>query len=234
MSARPDMRVKIGGLRMKNPVMVASGTFGYGPEYAGIVDLNKLGAIVVKGIGRRRGCRCSRGQRILSEHQGRKWPVRHGCGHVSPCDRGCTEADRSNLAPNTSDITVFAKAAEECGADAISLINSYPAMAIDIEKREPILANKTGGLSGPAIHPIAVRLVWQASQAVSIPVIGIGGITSAEDALEFIIVGATAVQVGTANFTHPPTALEVVEGLRAYLQRHGLDRLDPLVGSIKA
>jgi dihydroorotate dehydrogenase (NAD+) catalytic subunit len=154
---------------------------------------------------------------------------------VVSCTRKATRLPLiPKLAPNVSDIAAFARAAESCGADAISLINSFPAMAIDINTRKPKLANVTGGLSGPAVRPIAVRLVWQASQAVDIPVIGIGGIACADDAIEFIIAGASAVAVGTANFTHPPTALEVAEGIEAYLRRHGLDRVDELVGTVDA
>ena len=137
------------------------------------------------------------------------------------------------LAPDCADIAAFARAAEECGADAISLINSYPSMAVDIETRKPKIANVTGGLTGPAIRPIAVRLVWMASKAVKIPVIGIGGITCAADALEFMIVGATAVAVGTANFTNPDTAANVVSGLEDYLVRHQLDDIRQVVGTFQ-
>jgi dihydroorotate dehydrogenase (NAD+) catalytic subunit len=155
-------------------------------------------------------------------------------GRVVSLVRGCTTLPViPKLAPNVTDIAEFARAAEGCGADAISLINSFPAMAIDVETRRPKLANVTGGLSGPAIHPIAVRLVWQASQAVNIPVVGVGGIHTARDAIEFIIAGATAVAVGTANFTQPSTATDVVEGIEDYLVRHGLSRLDQLVGSLE-
>jgi dihydroorotate dehydrogenase (NAD+) catalytic subunit len=138
------------------------------------------------------------------------------------------------LAPDIAGIKTFAKAAEESGADAISLINSIPAMAIDIEERRPKLGNVTGGLSGPAIKPIAVKMVWEAAKAVKIPIVGIGGISSAADALEFIIAGATAVAVGTANFTDPATALAVIEGLEAYLVRHNTNAVSELIGSLRA
>jgi dihydroorotate dehydrogenase (NAD+) catalytic subunit len=137
------------------------------------------------------------------------------------------------LAPNVSDIGAFARICVENGADALSLINSFPAMAINVETRRPVLANVTGGLSGPGIHPIAVKLVYEAAKAVKVPLIAIGGITSAKDALEFIIAGATAVAVGTANFTEPQTALRVVDGIADYLKRHAMPSVDALVGSVR-
>jgi dihydroorotate dehydrogenase (NAD+) catalytic subunit len=138
----------------------------------------------------------------------------------------------AKLSPNVTDIGLFARVAEESGADAVSLINSYPAMVVDVETRRPVLANTVGGLSGPAIHPIAVRLVWLAAQAVSIPVIAMGGVTGAREALEFILVGAKAVAVGTATFSDPLTALHVIDGLAAYLKRHGLRAVTELVGKV--
>jgi dihydroorotate dehydrogenase (NAD+) catalytic subunit len=301
----PTLDITLAGFRMKNPVMVASGTFGYGPEYAELVDLNKLGAIVVKGIS-------------MESWGGNKTPrmvevpggLINAIGLQNPGTRGFTEkympflrkhdiavivniwgktleeyaavaewfdtvegvhaleiniscpnvkaggssfgvhldstarvvsAVRAKtklpiipkLAPNVSDIGAFAKVCEECGADAISLINSFPAMAIDIETRKPILANISGGLSGPAIHPIAVKLVYEAAKTVKIPLIAIGGITSAKEALEFIIAGASAVAVGTANFTEPLTALEVVDGIADYLARHKIEKIQDLVRSIR-
>ena len=305
MTAPPDLSVRIGAIRMKNPVMVASGTFGYGPEYADLVDLNELGAIVVKGIGVNptRGNPTPRTAEVesgLLNAIGLPNPGFEGfVGEYMPFLRkydvpvivniwgrtleeyadiaerfdgvagvaglevnvSCpnikegsglfgTDLDMfrqvvarvrertrlpviPKLAPNVSDIAAYARVAEDEGADAISLINSFPAMGIDVKTRRPKLANVTGGLSGPAIRPIAVRLVWQAAQAVDIPVIGIGGITCANDALEFILAGATAVAVGTANFTQPSTALDVAQGLSEYLVRHGLDRLDSIVGAVE-
>ena len=290
---------------MKNPVMVASGTFGYGPEYADLIDLNRLGAIVVKGISREpvRGNPPPRTVEVASglinaiglqnpgvdgfvseympflrkfdvpvivniwgrsieeyAHVAERFDAVEGvaglevnvsCPNIKEgsCMFGSNldmfqrviAAVREKtklplipkLAPDIAGIKTFAKAAEECGADAISLINSIPAMAIDIEERRPKLGNVTGGLSGPAIKPIAVKMVWEAARAVKIPIVGIGGISSAADALEFIIAGATAVAVGTANFTEPATAMAVIEGIEAYLVRHGMKSIAELVGSLR-
>jgi dihydroorotate dehydrogenase (NAD+) catalytic subunit len=136
------------------------------------------------------------------------------------------------LAPNVADITAFARAAESCGANAGSLINSFPAMAVDVKTRKPKLANVTGGLTGPAVRPIAVRLVWQAAKSVSIPVIGMGGISKLDDALEFFIVGASAVALGTVNFTNPSAAAQMINGLRDYLAGAGMCGMDELVGTV--
>lgn len=303
--SKVDLTTKLGPIAMRNPVMVASGTFGYGPEYADLVDLNQLGAIVVKGISPEpvrgnpppRTVEVASGllnaiglqnpgvQGFLDEYLPflRRYDVpvivniwgrttedyalvaerfdavdgiaglevnlscpnikEGGCTFGSNVDmfRRAADAVRKKtklplilkLAPDVAGIRTFARAAEECGADAISVINSIPAMAIDVETRKAKLGNVTGGLSGPAIRPIAVKQVWEASKAVRIPIVGIGGIACANDALEFIIAGASAVAVGTANFTNPATALEVVGGLRDYLARHQLSSLQPLVGSLK-
>lgn len=302
----PDLRVDLGGIRMKNPVMVASGTFGYGPEYADLVDLDRLGAVVVKGISPSpvpgnpppRTVEVASGlinaiglqnpgvEGFLEEYLPflRRYDVpvivniwgravedyervaerldavegiaglevnvscpniKEGSGlfgtNMEMFRRVTTAVRRRTkrpiivkLAPDIANIRSFARAAEECGADAISVTNSIPAMAIDVESRRPRLGNVTGGLSGPAIRPIAVKLVWEAAKAVRIPVIGMGGIAGAEDALEFLIAGASAVAVGTANFTNPATALDVIEGLEAYLVRHGLDGVRRIVGSLRA
>ena len=303
--AKPDLSVKIGAIRMRNPVMTASGTFGYGPEYAELVDFSRLGAIVVKGISREpvRGNATPRTVEVASglinaiglQNPGvdgfvkeympflrrhdvpvivNIWgrtiedyafvaerfdavdgvaglEVNVSCPNIK--EGSCTFGSNLDmfkrviaavraktklplipkLAPDIAGIKTFAKAAEECGADAISLINSIPAMAIDIEARRPVLGNVTGGLSGPAIKPIAVKMVWEAAKAVKIPIVGIGGISNAADAIEFMIAGATAVAVGTANFTDPATALAVVDGLEAYLAGHGLRGVAELVGSLK-
>lgn len=306
MTTAVDLSVNIGGIRMKNPVMVASGTFGYGPEYAPLVDLNQLGALVVKGICLlpTKGNATPRTVEVASgliNAIGLPGPgvdgfvaeylpflrnydvpvivniwgktieeyvevarrldgvpgiagleVNLSCPNIKEgsavfgtnpdafvrCIAAVRAATRlpliPKLAPNVSDIAAYARAAEGAGADAISLINSFPAMAVDIETRKPKLANKTGGLTGPAIKPIAIRLVWQAAQAVKIPVIGMGGIYSAEDAVEFMVVGASAVAVGTANFTDPGTALRVVDGIASFCQSHGLARAAELVGTIQA
>ena len=301
----PDMRTEIAGIRMKNPVMVASGTFGYGPEYADLVDLNSLGAIVVKGICAdawegndvprmievRGGLINAIGLQgpgvdgfvetympflrqfdtpVLVNIWGRDaaeyedvaarfndvpgiagLELNISCPNVKEggiafgtdltmasdlisCVRKRTRLPLiPKLAPNVPQVGLFAKAAEEAGADAISLINTLPAMVIDIETRRPVLANKVGGLSGPAVHPVAVKQVWEAAQAVSIPIIGMGGIETAEDALEFVIAGATAVAVGTATFTDPTTVTRVIDGMAAYLARHALSTIGELVGSVR-
>ncbi|MBL7076830.1 MAG: dihydroorotate dehydrogenase [Kiritimatiellae bacterium] len=305
MSKQSDIGVEIAGIRMKNPVMVASGTFGYGPEYADLVDINGLGAIVVKGICLE-ACEGNDVPRMIEVRGG----LINAIGLQGPGVDGFVESympflrqfdtpvivniwgrdeeeyeevaarfddaegiaglelniscpnvksggiafgtdlkmaadligrvrKRTSLplipklAPNVPQVGLFAKAAEEAGADALSLINTLPAMVIDIETRRPVLANRVGGLSGPAIHPVAVKQVWEAAQAVSIPVIGMGGIETAEDALEFIIAGAAAVAVGTANFTDPGTVVRVIDGIAAYLQRHDLASVSELVGSIR-
>lgn len=302
----PDLSVTIGSMTMKNPVTVASGTFGYGPEYADLVDLNRLGALTVKGI-------------CPDEHIGNPTPrtfetrggMLNAIGLPGPGAKGflkkyvpflkqytvpvivniwgkgiedygkvvemlddeptvsayeinlsCpnvkeggsafgTETDafsrvielvRSKtqkpiipkLAPNVPNIGAFAKAAETCGADAISIMNSYPAMAINIETLEPELANRTGGLSGPAIKPIAVKLVWDAAKATSLPIIGMGGIFEPEDAIEFMVAGAAAVAVGTANFVDPSTIERVIDGIEAYAQRKGYTSVGEIVGTVKA
>lgn len=301
----PKLDIDLAGIRMKNPVMVASGTFGYGPEYAKIVDLNKLGAIVVKGISLKpwggnktpRMVEVSGGlinaiglqnpgvdgfidqyMPFLRQHDlaviVNIWgktveeygevaarfdgvPGVHGLEiniscpnikeggsafgiHMESTERVVAAVRRRTrlpiipkLAPNVSDIGAFARACADGGADAVSLINSFPAMAIDIEKRRPILANVTGGLSGPAIHPIAVKLVYEAAKAVKIPIVAIGGIAQAKDAIEFLIAGASAVAVGTSNFTDPLTALHVIDGISEYLQRHGMRSVRDVIGSLR-
>jgi dihydroorotate dehydrogenase (NAD+) catalytic subunit len=301
-TTRPDLGVNIAGIRMKNPVMTASGTFGYGPEYADLVDLNKLGALVVKGIclhptygnntprtfetasglinaiglpgpgvegfikkyvpylrnydlpvivniwGKTIEEYAEVAARFDAVDEVAGLEVNLSCPNVKEGSalfgtdldmfRRCLDAVRPKtkkplipkLAPNVSDIKVFAKAAEDCGANAISLINSMPAMAVDIETRKPRIANITGGLTGPAIKPIAVRLVWQAAQAVKIPVIGMGGIYSAADAMEFFLVGASAIAIGTANFTNPDTIVNVIAGIEDYLVRHQAKCIGDVVG----
>jgi len=304
-SRTPDLSVRIGPLTLRNPVMVASGAFGYGPEYAELVDLAQLGAIVVKGI-RSEPTLGNPTPRTVETSSGlinaiglpgpgvdgfvrdympflRKIPtpiivniwgrtveeyadvarrfdavddvhaleINVSCPNVKEGSRAfgtnldafrrVVDAVRAatqrpvipKLAPNVGDIGAFAAAAESCGADAISLINSIPAMAVDIETRRPKLANVTGGLTGPAIHPIAVKLVWDAARAVSIPVIAMGGIQNAADAIEFILVGATAVAVGTANFVDPGTAASVIRGLQDYLKRHKVDSVNAIRGSVR-
>jgi len=302
---KPHLETNLARIRMKNPVMVASGTFGYGPEYADLVDLNKLGAIMVKGVslepwgGNKTprlvevsgglvnaiGLQNPGAQGFVEKYMPflRRYDVAvivniwgktveeyaevaarldgvpgiHGleinisCPNlkaggsafgievestirvVTAVRKRTTLPIIPKLAPNVSDIGAFARACADHGADAISLINSYPALVIDVEKRRPVLANVTGGLSGPAIHPIAVKLVYEAAKAVKIPIVAIGGITQARDALEFIIAGASAVAVGTANFTDPLTALRVIEGIEDYLVRHRMRAVRDLVGSLR-
>jgi len=301
-----DLSVMVGGIRMKNPVMVASGTFGYGPEYAELVDLNRLGAIVVKGICLHptRGNPTPRTAEVASgllnaiglpgpgvegfvstympflrqyevpvivniwgktieeyAEVARRFDQVEGvagleinvsCPNIKEGSalfgtdvdmfRRTLDAIRAatrlpmipKLAPNVADITVFARAAEDCGADAISLINSFPGMAVDIKTGKPKLANITGGLTGPAIRPIAVRLVWQAARAVKIPVVGMGGIGCLDDALEFFIVGASAIALGTVNFTNPSAATALVDALAAHLSGLGASSVREIVGTLAA
>ena len=301
-----DLSVRIGSLALKNPLMTASGCFGYGLEYADIVDLSSLGAVVVKGlflkereghppprivetpsgmlnaiglqgIGvhrfirekmpelRRRGAVvvvnvCGRSldeyvevSRILSDVEGvaalelniscpniKEGGIQFGCDLAST--REVVSAVRKatrlplipKLTPNVTSVASFARAAEESGADAVSLVNTFLAMVIDVETRRPALSNVMGGLSGPAIRPIAVRMVYECAQQVRIPVIGMGGISSARDVLEFLIAGATAVQVGTANFVDPFIWPKLLSGVEDYMARHRVERVVDLVGTMKA
>jgi dihydroorotate dehydrogenase (NAD+) catalytic subunit len=300
-----NLSVNLAGLRIKNPVFTASGTFGYGEEYADLYDLSRLGGIVVKGL----SLRPKRGNptpRIVETPSGmlnaiglqnvgveefihKKLPFLRGLDTVVianffgdtfeefletaialdsaegvdalELNISCPNKEKGwcsfgsdpqlmkelvtavkaatkrplivKLSPNTDDITKTALIAEQCGADALSLINTLTGMVIDIKRRMPVLANNTGGLSGPAIRPVAVRMVWEVSQVVKIPVIGMGGIMNANDALEFLIAGARAVAVGTANFINPLAPLEVIEGLERFLLEEGIEDINQLVGSIK-
>ena len=304
-SIRPSLAVEVAGLKLKNPVMPASGTFGYGEEYAPYLDLNRLGAIVTKGLSRNpkagnptpRIAETTSGmlnaiglQNVgidafiagkVPYYRGLQTPVianffgntLEEYGEVArklndvpevtavELNISCpnvkqggivfgTEASAASqvvtlvrqalnkplivkLTPNVTDITVIARAVEEAGADAISCINTITGMAIDVRTRKPKIANRTGGLSGPAIRPVAVRMTYQVVQAVTIPVIGIGGITCAEDALEFLIVGAKAVQVGTANFIDPQAMLAIIAGLEQFLVAEGLSDINQVIGSLK-
>jgi dihydroorotate dehydrogenase (NAD+) catalytic subunit len=300
-----DISVQIGSLRLKNPVMSASGCFGYGLEYAEAVDLSTLGAVVVKGlflnerdghppprivetpsgmlnaiglqgIGvhrfvrekmpelRERGatvivnvCGTTVDEyvevtKILSDVEGvhaielniscpniKEGGISFGCDIVNThrvvtAVRGATRLPLiPKLTPNVTSVSSFARAAEEAGADAVSLVNTFLAMSIDVETRRPRLSNVMGGLSGPAIRPIAVRMVFECARLVKIPVIGMGGIASAADAIEFLVAGASAVQVGTANFVDPFIWPKLLSGIRDYMARHGLSSLDELVGSVR-
>lgn len=300
-----SLGVRIGSLSLKNPLLAASGTCGYGVEIAGVVDLSTLGGIVTKGLymAARDGCEVPRiaetpagllnaiglqgvgirafvekvlprlrafdtavivnvcGEtveeyaevsKIASEAEGvHAIEINISCPNVKTggiafgTDPVMTHevvaavrrASRlpviPKLSPNVTDITVFARACEEGGADAISCVNTFLGLAIDVESRKPKLAFGTGGLSGPAIRPLAVRMTFQAARAVKIPIIGIGGIASANDALEFFIAGASAVQVGTLNFSRPNIYAEIESGLRDYLARHGHAAIEDLVGTLQ-
>jgi dihydroorotate dehydrogenase (NAD+) catalytic subunit len=300
-----NLSIKIGALTLQNPVTVASGTFGYGVEYAQLIDLNQLGAVVVKGI-RLEPVRGNSTPRTVEVTSGlinaiglqgpgvdgfirKYWPFLKGlkvptiiniwgttveeyaevarrfdalggvgalelnvsCPNIkaggaqfgtdlkllSQVVGECRKATKlpliTKMSPNVVSIAPYAKAAEAAGSDALSIMNSFPAMAIDIETRRPSLANVTGGLTGPCIKPIAIKLVWEAAKAVKIPIIGMGGIQSAADAIEFIMAGATAVAVGTANFYEPQTALQVVAGLRQFMQQKGIRDMGELIGSVQ-
>lgn len=299
-------QVHIGrGLTIKNPVMTASGTFGYGLEYGDFIDLNRLGGVLVKGT-------------TLHPRQGNPYPrmaetpsgmlnavglqnkgVDHFCEHIYPTISGydtamivnvsgsqvedyIETAEKINalegipaielniscpnvkeggmafgvtcagaasvvravravydktlivkLSPNVTDITEIARAAEAEGADSISMINTLLGMAIDAEKRRPVLSTITGGLSGPAVKPIALRMVWQTAQAVKVPIIGMGGIASATDAIEFLLAGASAVEVGTYNFVDPSVTTLIVDGIEDYMRRHGFTDIQDLIGALK-
>ena len=300
----PDLTVDIGGLKLQNPVMTASGTFGYAREYDHYLDLNRLGGIIVKGLSlnpskgnpppRIVETACGMLNAIGLENVGidsfindklpfletlcpptivniygktvqdyaalaeRMQPldvvkgieVNISCPNVKQggvafgsdpeLAREVVQAVREEtskhlmvkLSPNVTDIALMAKVAEDAGADALSLINTITGMAVDLSTRRSKLANVTGGLSGPAIKPIALRMVWQAAQAVKIPIVGVGGIMNATDALEFIMAGATAVQVGTANFIDPAITVSILDGIKAWLQEERLDDLKQLVGTL--
>ena len=224
-----NMSVNIAGVEFKNPVMEASGTFGSGMEYSEFVDLNRLGAVVTKGVANV-PWPGNPTPRIAETYGG----MINAIGLQNP---GIAVFAKQpiimKLSPNVTDITVMAKAAEAGGADAISLINTITGMKIDVERRTFAVANKTGGLSGPAIKPVAVRMVYQAANAVKLPIIGMGGIANAADALEFILAGATAVAIGTANFHNPYATVETVDGIRAYMERHGIEDIKELIGAVK-
>ena len=300
-----QLNTKIGSLELKNPVMTASGTFGYGTEYADFMDINRLGAIIVKGT-------------TLKPRQGNPYPrmaetpsgmlnavglqnkgVDYFVDHIYPEVRkfqtnvivnvsgsciedyvqcasiintlddipaielniSCPNVKQGGMAfgvkpesaaqvvsavrkaydktlivklsPNVTDITEIARAVEGAGADSVSLINTMLGMAIDAEKRKPILSTITGGMSGPAVKPVALRMVWQTAKAVKIPVIGLGGICSATDAIEFLLAGASAIQIGTANFIDPSVSEKVVAGIQEYLERHGFASVQDIIGALE-
>lgn len=299
-----NMEVNLAGVTLKNPVMTASGTFGSGEEFSEFVDLNKLGAVVTKGVANV-PWEGNPTPRIAETYGGmlnavglqnpgidlfvqrdipflKKYDTKiivNVCGRTTedycevverladqPVDMleiniSCPNVKEGGIAfgqnpkaveaitkevkkyakqpvimklsPNVTDITEMAKAAEAGGADVLSLINTLTGMKIDINRRTFALANKTGGLSGPAIHPIAVRMVYQTAQAVKVPIIGMGGIATAEDAIEMILAGATAVSVGTANFHNPMVTEEIVNGIRDYMERYQVADIKELIGAVK-
>ena len=301
-----DLRTNIAGLEMKNPVMTASGTFGYGLEFADLVNLEDIGGIIVKGT-------------TLNPREGNDYPrmyetpsgmlncvglqnkgVDYFCKNIYPqikdidtnmivnvsgscpedyaeCAARINELDRIpaielniscpnvhqggmafgvtcegaqsvvkavrdvykktlivKLSPNVTSITDIARSVEDAGADSVSLINTLMGMAIDIEKRRPVLSIATGGLSGPAVKPVALRCVWQVAKAVKIPVIGLGGIMSATDAIEFMLAGASAIEIGTANFIDPAITVRVAEGINQWLDNHGCSSVKDIIGQLEA
>lgn len=304
-NGKPDMSVNIAGVAFKNPVMTASGTFGSGMEYSDFVDLNRLGAVVTKGVSNvpwpgnptprvtevyggmlnaiglqnpGMDVFIRRDLALLQQYDTRV--IVNVCGHSEEeylevverlgdesrvdmleinvsCPNvkqgaitfgtktdslfGITEKIKKiarqpvimKLTPNVTSIAEMAKAAEAGGADAISLINTITGMKIDVERQRFVLANKTGGMSGPAIHPVAVRMVYEAAGAVSIPIIGMGGVCTAEDALELMMAGASAVAVGAANFHEPAATLQVLEGMEDYAERHHLNSISEIVGCVR-
>lgn len=299
-----NLSVNIAGVEWKNPVTVASGTFGSGAEYSEFVDLNQLGAVTTKGVAnvpwpgnptpriaesyggmmnavglQNPGIDlfCKRDIPFLRQYDTKI--IVNVCGHseqeylevverladedidMMEINVSCPNVKEGGIAfgqrpealesitkkvkevakqpfimklsPNVTDIAEMARAAEAGGADAISLINTLTGMKIDVNRRTFAIANKTGGLSGPAIHPIAVRMVYQVAQAVKIPIIGMGGISNAEDALEIILAGANAVSIGTANFVNPTVTLEVIDGIKEYMDKYGVKDINELVGAVK-
>lgn len=300
-----DLSVEIGKLKLKNPIMTASGTFGYGEEFADFIDLNRLGGIIVKGttLHHREGNPYPRMAETPSgmlnavglQNKGVDYFIEHiyprikdldtrvivnvsgsciddyvaVCEKLSPLDKvaaveiniscpnvkqggmgfgttcsgaeSVTSAVRKaydgtmivKLTPNVTDITEIARAVEAAGADAVSLTNTFLGMAIDVEKRKPMLSTITGGLSGPCIRPIAVRMVWQVANAVKVPVVGLGGIASGRDAIEFLLAGATAVQIGTANFVDPQVTVKAIDYIEDYLKRHQIANVRELIGGME-
>ena len=303
--AGEGMKVNIAGLQMKNPVITASGTFGYGEEYADYIDLNLLGGISVKGLSlapragdppprimeTTGGMLNSVGLQnigvdafieekipflrkfdvaVIANIYGESYAdyaavaakldgvpgvhaleVNISCPNVQKGGlsfgadpRAAAEVTRRvraknslplivKLTPNVTDITVIARAVEQAGADAVSLINTLTGMSIDLDTREPHLKSITGGLSGPAIKPVALRMVWQVARQVKIPVIGMGGIMTARDALEFMVAGASAVQVGTASFVNPRSGVEIIDGMQGYMKKNRIKKITDIVGTLK-
>ena len=304
-TSKPNMRVSCAGLDLRNPVMTASGTFGYGEEFSEYVDLTRLGAYVTKGLSLRprpgnptprivetpggmlnaiglqnvgieafiekklpfirtvdtpcianffgdtvdeyaeMARRLDELPEIAALEMNISCPnVKHGgivfgtdpasaAGIVAACRKATSKPLIVKLSPNVTDIVAMAKACADAGADSLSMINTLIGMAIDLGKRRPVLANFTGGLSGPAVKPIALRMVWAVSRAVKLPIIGIGGIMTATDAIEFILAGATAVQVGTASFITPGAAQQIAEGMEAWMVEQGETDVRNLIGALR-
>lgn len=300
-----DLSVEIGKLKLKNPIMTASGTFGYGEEFADFIDLNRLGGIIVKGttLHHREGNPYPRMAETPSgmlnavglQNKGVDYFIENiyprikdldtrvivnvsgssvddyvaVCEKLNPLDKvaaveiniscpnvkqggmgfgtTCTGAESVTsavrkaydgtmivkLTPNVTDVTEIARAVEAAGADAVSLTNTFLGMAIDVEKRRPMLSTITGGLSGPCIRPIAVRMVWQVAKAVKVPVVGLGGIMNGRDAIEFLLAGATAVEIGTANFVDPQVTVKAIDYIEDYLKRHNLESVRELIGGME-
>ncbi len=305
MEIKPDLKTDIGGIELENPVMTASGTFGYAVEFEELVDLNRLGGIIVKGLSLKPSIgnkpprivetACGMLNAIGLENVGieafvkEKLPflkklstpvftniygksisdyallasrideldeiagieVNISCPNVKAggiafgvvpetaaevikaVRKATSKPLMVKLSPNVTDITQIARAVEGAGADSLSLVNTITGMSIDIETRRPKLANITGGLSGPAIKPVALRMVWQVAQSVKIPVIGVGGIVCAEDAIEFLIAGAVAVQVGTANFVNPHATIDIIEGIERFLREKKISSLRDIIGTLE-
>lgn len=300
-----NTEIEFCGMKMKNPVTVASGTFGYGREFAQYIDLNKLGGIVTKGTSLKprpgnkapRVCETASGmlnsiglQNPGVEHfmeQDLPWlrsfdtkiivnacgssveeyvelakvlntldidavelnlscpNVKAGCMAFGTSYEGVKEVTTQvrkeltskplivKLTPNVTDIVSPAKGAKDAGADGVSLINTLLGMKIDIDKRKPVLANNTGGLSGPAVKPVAVRMVYQVAQAVNIPILGLGGIVTGEDVIEFMLAGATAVSIGTGNFISPDVSIKAIEDIEKYMKKHNIENLKDIIGSVQ-
>jgi len=305
MAVKPDLTVDIAGIQLQNPVLTASGTFGYAKEFEDFLDLNRLGAIIVKGLSLQPSpgnpppriveTPCGMLNAIGLENIGmeaflkdklpylqhlhpplivniygrleeeyaqlaavindvdniRGIEINISCPNVNAGGMAFGVDPRAafrvvkavrektskllivKLSPNVTDITEIARSAVDAGADALSLINTLTGMAIDIETRRPKLANITGGLSGPAIKPVALRMVWQVAQVIEVPIIGIGGIMNAEDALEFLVAGATAVEVGTANFINPGATMEIIDGIESFMAEKGIAAISELIGTLK-
>ena len=299
-----DTKINFAGIEMKNPVTVASGTFGYGREYSQFFDLSKLGGVITKGTSLKprsgnkpsRVCETASGMlnsiglqnpgveyfaqfdlpflrkfdtaiivnacgssieeyvelcKILNTldidgvELNLSWPnVKDGCMAFGNTYEGVKQVTKEvrkvldkplivKLTPNVTDIASIAKAVEDAGADGVSLINTLLGMKIDIDKRRPVLANNTGGLSGPAIKPVAVRMVYQVAQAVNIPILGMGGIINGEDAVEFMLAGAKAISIGAGNFIDPYTSVKTVEGIEEYMKKYNIEDINEIIGKVQ-